>query len=91
MEEEILQMYWEQNEQAVFETEKKYGPALFRLFRNIVGNREDASVFFVLEVGKEIFDRIYATGESYEMAVFCRMMQIRNSFWSNLKMWDIKK
>lgn len=40
--EEILHLYWQRNEQALFETQEKYGCALCRLSRSIVGNREDA-------------------------------------------------
>lgn len=39
---DILAMYWERNEQALIETEKKYGKILHRLSENIVKNNEDA-------------------------------------------------
>lgn len=40
--EEILDLYWERDEQALAETDKKYGNHLYRLSESIVRNREDA-------------------------------------------------
>lgn len=40
--EEIVRLYWERNERALSETQKKYGHALCSLSRNITGSREDA-------------------------------------------------
>jgi len=39
---EIVQMYWDRNEEALSATAKKYGSYCFSIAKNIVGNNEDA-------------------------------------------------
>ena len=38
---EIVQLYWDRNESAVMETEKKYGHYCSAIAKNILGNKED--------------------------------------------------
>ncbi len=38
----IIDLFFERNEQAIKETEKKYGKLIFGISKNILGNREDA-------------------------------------------------
>lgn len=38
----IIALYWNRDEQAIHETEQKYGKLCFRLADNILNNREDA-------------------------------------------------
>ena len=38
----IVQLYWERSEQAIGETEQKYGPYCYKIAHNILENREDA-------------------------------------------------
>ena len=39
---EIINMYWQRNEQAIIETDAKYGLMCLRISTNILRNREDA-------------------------------------------------
>lgn len=39
---EIVQLYWDRNQRAVLETEKKYGNYCTSIANNILGNQEDA-------------------------------------------------
>lgn len=38
----LVSLYWKRDEQAIRETEDKYGPYLFRIADNILGNEEDS-------------------------------------------------
>ena len=40
--ERLVSLYWKRDEQAIRETEDKYGPYLFRIADNILGNEEDS-------------------------------------------------
>lgn len=40
--ERIVELYWQRNETAISETEKKYGPYLYRIALNILADREDS-------------------------------------------------
>ena len=39
---EIIELYWERDEEAISETDKKYGRYLFTIANNIVNNRLDS-------------------------------------------------
>ena len=39
----IVDLYWERQESALLETQKKYGRHLFQLAYRILGNREDSA------------------------------------------------
>ena len=40
--EEIIDMYWQRDEQAIKETDSKYGKFLFRIAYNILSDRSDS-------------------------------------------------
>ena len=42
LDEEIVELYWQRNEDAIQETMKKYGVWLFKIARNILGSSEDS-------------------------------------------------
>lgn len=39
---DIVDLYWDRNEQAITETDEKYGPYLFKIAYNILANQEDS-------------------------------------------------
>ena len=39
---EIVELYWQRDEQAIRETEQKYGAYLFKIAMNILNNEEDS-------------------------------------------------
>ena len=40
--EQIIRLYWERNEAAILETDRKYGPYLTRIARNVLDDVEDS-------------------------------------------------
>ena len=38
---EIIRLYWERNDSAIMETDRKYGPYLSKIVRNVLSNGED--------------------------------------------------
>ena len=40
--ETIVELYWQRQERAITETQKKYGPYLHQIANNILQNREDS-------------------------------------------------
>lgn len=81
---EIIELYWARDEQALSETEQKYGQSLFSISRNIVGIREDAEEC-VNDTYQRTWENIPPTKPVYFFAYLAKV--IRHISFDRLDYW----
>ncbi len=85
---EIIELYWTRDEQALLETEQKYGHSLFSISRNIVGIKEDAEEC-VNDTYQQTWENIPPTKPVYFFSYLAKI--VRHISFDKLDYWKASK
>lgn len=85
---ENIEMYWARNEQALAETQQKYGHSLFLLSKNIVTTKEDAEEC-VNDTYQRTWENIPPTKPVYFFSYLAKI--IRHISFDKLDYWKTSK